>query len=96
MCAINSYLDDLEASGGKCVACPADTYSHAGSYGKESCKARRPCTEEDFVPSHTACSGGKRVKRYDWKLPKICSDSHYDSVKLPPDEKVDCRGCGRG
>ena len=49
-CPINSYLDDLDAKGGKCEPCPEGTYSHAGSYGVASCKQQKPCTRDDVLP----------------------------------------------
>mmetsp|Transcript_5846 Transcript_5846/g.9387 ORF Transcript_5846/g.9387 Transcript_5846/m.9387 type:complete len:95 (+) Transcript_5846:806-1090(+) len=44
-CPINTYLDDLEVSGGECKKCPLNTYSLSGSVGSSSCKPMLPCKE---------------------------------------------------
>jgi len=38
-----------------------------------------------------------RVKDFYWKTPKLCDETHKDSVKLPETElDKPCRGCGLG
>ena len=57
-----------------------------------------PCVESDFSFDFTECDvwTGERMEKYYWKMPQICDHNHQDSVKLPEDKKVPCRGCGRG
>jgi len=44
----------------------------------------------------TDCQNDKRIKQYQWREPKICSEDVGGGARLLADETVNCVGCGKG
>lgn len=94
-CPMYRYYDEQSS---KCQACRSGTYAKMDKHGVYSCVKSEPCTEIDYYADYGECdkSTMKRKKSYKWKDPSICNLKSPQSVILPFDEMVPCRGCGRG
>lgn len=90
-CELDHYL---EPSTPQCVPCPYSKFAPMGSVGQDACRPRPPCTDDDMEFTFGDCENGKRVKSYNWREPKICSEE--SGKMLHPTETANCRGCGKG
>lgn len=71
-------------------------YSPPGSVGAAACLYRPPCTSEDYTFEVTECIDDRRELIFKLKQPQICNIDAPGAIVQPKNEKIYCRGCGRG
>ncbi|XP_028517475.1 UPF0577 protein KIAA1324-like [Exaiptasia diaphana] len=95
-----------------CEICPKNTMSVAGASkcskcnevteysapGSKNCSERKPCTQQDYYDTRTACNGDHKTQvKYKWIEPKICRDDVQGAVKLPASGAMEeCPPCNPG
>ena len=95
----------------RCYPCPAGTFSslpgqtsctscnnstHFALAGSDVCTQRPRCTEEDYIPTPSPCTNGKRTITFSRHPHSVCYNppDSTDGVAIPAQKKnVDCLPC---
>ncbi|CAG7786969.1 unnamed protein product [Allacma fusca] len=91
-CPKNTFSDRQST-----VCDPCSTESDYAEAGSSECSPRPACSVADYYQVHTPCQQNQTQVVYKWVEPKICLESHPDSVKLPLNGPLkECPPCNPG